>query len=649
MRHLEFLSLPRAVTALSVRRLRPAVCLLACSLGVSGGAADNPATTVQVDVAANRRSINPNIYGVNYAETQDLIDLNAPLNRQGGNATSRYNWQIDAHATGADWYFETYPDSSGTPSASADAFVDRTRAARGAEPMLTIPMLDYLANLGPGRTTLAGFSVKKHGAQQKTDPWNSDAGNGVSAATGKDITGNDPSDAGVRNTSSIQKAWVEHLVGKYGRASSATGIKYYILDNEYSVWRATHRDVHPLPVTYDEIWEKIVAYAGAIRAVDPTAKICAGEEYSWFAMYYSGLDQANGTSAANSDYNTHGQTYFYPWLLQKIQAYKQQTGIQLVDIITVHGYADGPGDDDRPETQLQRNRQTRILWDSAYQDPFWYGDIGIKDRIGRIAYWLPTLKLWVDKYCPGLQVGITEYNWGNEANLNGATTQADVLGIYGREGVDYATRWGVAKKADSNPTVYYVTHLASRIYRNYDGKNSTFGDISVSAAQTNPDNLSAFAALRTTDGALTLMVINKQQGSTPVELNLLNFTAGAKAQVWQINSASQTAIAQLADVPVSGSALAVTVPGQSITLLVVPAGTSSTPPVTTTPTPTPSTPTPSTPTPPASTPPPASGGSSAGGGGGGGAVSPPFVVFLALLSGLRLLSRGRKRTTAGEP
>jgi len=626
MRHFEPVTSRLAAVIRPVRRLRAAVCLLVFSLGVAGWAADNPATTVQVDAATNRRPINPNIYGVNYAETHELTDLNAPLNRQGGNATSRYNWQLDAHATGADWYFETYPDSSGTPSASADAFVDKTRAARGAEPMLTIPMLDYLANLGPGRSTLAGFSVKKYGPQRATDPWNSDAGNGISAATGKEITGNDPNDAGVPNTPAIQQAWVKHLVGKYGPATSATGIKYYILDNEYSVWRATHRDVHPLPVTYDEIWEKIVTYATAIRAVDPTAKICAGEEYSWFAMYYSGLDQANGTTAANSDYNTHGQAYFYPWLLQKIQAYKQQTGIQLVDIITVHGYGDGPADDDLPATQLQRNRQTRILWDPAYQDPFWYGDIGIAGRNGRIVRWIPTLKLWVDQYCPGLQIGITEYNWGDEANLNGATTQADVLGIFGREGVDYATRWGVAKKWDSNPTVYYVTHLASRIYRNYDGKNSTFGDISVSTAQMNPDKLSAFAALRTADGALTVMVINKEQGSTPVAVNLVNFTAGATAQVWQINSAAQTSIAQLVDVPVSSGALAATVPGQSITLFVVPAGTAAPPPVPT---------------------PALAAGGSAGGGGGGGAVSLPFVVVLTLLVGLRRVTRQRNATTAG--
>jgi hypothetical protein len=67
------------------------------------------------------------------------------------------------------------------------------------------------------------------------------------------------------------------------------------------------------------------------------------------------------------------------------------------------------------------------------------------------------------------------------------------------------------------------------------------------------------------------MVINKQQGSTAVTINLSNFTAAAQAQRWQISSASQTAIAQLANVAVSGNAIGATVPSQSITLFVIPA------------------------------------------------------------------------------
>ena len=500
-----------------------------------------------------------------------MAALNAPLNRWGGNATSRYNWQIDAHSADNDWYFETYPDGSGTPSGSADAFVAATRSANnGAEPLITIPMLDYLANLGPGRTTLEGFSVKKYGAQTATDPYNPDAGNGVSAATGKNITGNDPLDTGVVNSTAIQQKWITHFVSTLGNASTPRGIKYYILDNEPSIWNSTQRDVHPNPTTDQELFTRVGSYAAAIRAVDPAAKIVGPEEWSWWAMYASGLDQANGFSAAASDYNTHGQTYYYPWLLQQLQAYKQQTGTQLIDIFTVHGYSDLPdGNDDSLAGQKLRNSQTRILWDPNYQDPEWFGDIGIN---GRVINWIPSLKAMVNKYYPGLQIGFTEYNWGDEANLNGATTQADVLGIYGREGIDLATRWTVAKNTSATPATIYVTYLASQIYRNYDGKNSTFGDVSVSATVANPDNLSAFAAVRSSDGALTVMVINKQAGSTPVTLSIANFSAGGTAEAWQINSASQTSIARLADVPVSTGTVSLTVPSQSITLLVIPPG-----------------------------------------------------------------------------
>ena len=592
--------------------------------GVSGARAQNAATTVAVDAQSHRRAISPNIYGVSYGETTDLATLNATLNRWGGNATTRYNWQIDAHSSASDWYFETYADGPGTPGGNADKFVTTTRAARnGAEPMFTVPLINYLADLGPGRSTLEGFSVKKYGAQVATDPYNSDAGNGVSLATGKNITGNDPLDSGTPNSPVIQQAWLKHFVSTYGPASGSGGIKYYILDNEPSLWHATHRDVHPQPLGYDELYDRIVSYASVIRATDPSAKIVGFEEWSWWAMYFSGADQSGGNAAASSDYNTHGQTYYYPWLLQKLYAYKQQTGVQLLDVLSVHAYNGTPaGNDDSLSAQLVRNRETRILWDPNFQDPSWYGDISINGN-NRILNWIPTLRAMADKYHPGLQIGITEYNWGDEANLNGATTQADVLGIYGREGVDLAARWTVAK----NDAKYYVTHLASQIYRNYDGNQATFGETSVAATVANPDNLSAFAATRSADGALTVMVINKQQGSTPVTVNLANFTPGTAAQAWQINSATQTSITHLPDVSLTSGAIATTVPSQSITLFIVPAGT-ATPTPTPSPTPTP-TPTPVTnPSPTVTT-----------GGGGGGAPSPGFVLLLAGLGFTRWLSR----------
>jgi hypothetical protein len=46
---------------------------------------------------------------------------------------------------------------------------------------------------------------------------------------------------------------------------------------------------------------------------------------------------------------------------------------------------------------------------------------------------------WVDTWYPGTRLAITEYNWGGLDGLNGALAQADVLGIFGREGLALAT------------------------------------------------------------------------------------------------------------------------------------------------------------------------------------------------------------------
>jgi hypothetical protein len=97
----------------------------------------NAAVTVTVDVAANRRAINPAIYGVAYATPAQLQDLNAPLHRYGGNNTSRYNWQLNADNRGADWYFESIPEPSATPGQRGDDFVINSRGAN-AVPIWTI-------------------------------------------------------------------------------------------------------------------------------------------------------------------------------------------------------------------------------------------------------------------------------------------------------------------------------------------------------------------------------------------------------------------------------------------------------------------------------------------------------------------------------
>jgi PKD repeat protein len=522
--------------------------------------AQNPAVTVTIDAGANRRAINPAVYGVAYATTAQLQDLNAPLHRYGGNNSSRYNWQLNADNRGADWYFESIAESSATPGQRGDDFVLNSRAGN-AEAMVTIPIIEYVAKVGSNRSKLASFDSRVYGAQDDCDwQWFAQACNGMKG--GQPVTGNNPLDANVLNSTTLQAGWVSHFVQRFG-AAAAGGLKYYILDNEYSIWHSTHRDVWPTGATLEQVRDSMVVYSAAIKNADPGALVVGPEEWGWSGYLFSGYDQQYGSKNGWSflpDRAAHGGMDYLPWLLQQLKTRSDIDQRRVLDAFTVHYYPQGgefwPPDDVSSAMQLRRNRSTRSLWDPTYTDETW-----INDRVQLV----PRLRNWVNTYYyAGTPIGITEYNWGAENHINGATAQADIYGIFGREGLDLAARW-------TTPATTTPTFKAMKMYRNYDGNRSTFGDTSVRATSTaNADNLSVFAAERSGDGALTVMMISKVlSGSTPVTVNLATFAPGTAAQVWQLTASNS--ITRLADVTVSPQGFTAAVPAQSVTLFVIPA------------------------------------------------------------------------------
>ena len=222
----------------------------------------------------------------------------------------------------------------------------------------------------------------------------------------------------------------------------------------------------------------------------------------------------------------------------------------------MHFYPQGAefSNDVSTATQLLRNRSTRQLWDPNYVSESW---------INAPVTLIPRLQGWISSYYDaGTPVAITEYNWGAEPYINGATTQADIYGIFGAYGLAMATRW-------TTPDASTPTFKAMQMYRNYDGAHSGFGETSVSASAPDPDTLSAFAALREADGALTVMVISKVlSGATPLSLSLAHFAASGSAQAYQLTASN--AITALPNRPWSGGTLTDTLPAQSITLYVLP-------------------------------------------------------------------------------
>ncbi|MGB7747089.1 MAG: glycoside hydrolase family 44 protein [Verrucomicrobiia bacterium] len=528
-------------------------------------AGTNSPVSIAINASSNRIAISPLIYGVAFAASNELADLNFTMNRSGGNNETCYNWQINAHNLDADWYFESYPDATATPpGATADAFVANSKYG-GAQPLITIPMIGWSPKLGANRSILYSYSIAKYGPQTGFDPYLTDAGNGMgtnsTAQTSWLITTNNPTDAYFPTNSVFQQGYVQHLISQWGLSTNG-GVRYYIMDNEHSLWSSTHQDIHPVGPTMQEIWTNMLIYASMVKSNDPNALVCGPEEWGWPGYLYSGYDQQwaaqHGYPSVNTypDRTANGGWDYMPWLLNHFQQYNTTNHQRLLDYFTVHCYPQEgsvSGDAVDSATELLRNASTRVFWDTNYTDPSW-----IDAKIALI----PRMKNWIATNYPGTKIGITEYNWGAEPYINGATAQADILGIFGSQGLDLATRW-------TTPATNTPTYLAMKMYRNYDGNKSTFGDTSILATVPNPDNLSAFGAVRTSDGAMTLMVINKDlNNATPITANITSFNATGMVQRWQLTSAN--VITQLANITITNKVLSDVVPSQSITLYVLP-------------------------------------------------------------------------------
>lgn len=485
---------------------------------------------VSIDVLNIDHTISDGIYGYNFAGTDDLDQLDIPINRWGGNATTRYNWEYDSTNRASDWYYENIPNTNSTPGdlpdgSSSDRFIEKNNLY-GVDTILTIPMIGYVAKDragSPGNYNCA-YPVNAYGAQQSVDPWLTNCGNGV-LMDGTQITWNDLSLTSIAVDESYVQAWVDHLVPKYGSANTG-GVRYYNLDNEPMLWNSTHRDIHNSAVGYDEIYNRTIAYASAIKTADPGAQTLGPVVWGWTAYFWSSLDQAPGGNwwSNPQDRNAHGGTPFLEWYLQQMQAYENENSVRLLDYLDIHYYPQAsvslrPAGD--AATQARRLRTTRSLWDPTYVDESWISDT---------VMLVPRMKLIIENNYPGTKLAITEYNYGGLEHINGALTQADVLGIYGREGVDIATLWD--SDVISSPGAF-----AFKMYRNYDGTGSKFGDQGLSAVSTDQSLLSVFASRRQSDSVLTVMFVNKAGDDlgTPVTLTGLSGTYLAEVYTYSAN------------------------------------------------------------------------------------------------------------------
>src|SRR5271163_2483374 len=492
-----------------------------------------------VDAAGNPHPINPDVYGIaNYGLDAGLAkEIQVPNIRWGGDGTTRYNWQVDSSNAGFDWFF-TGGNGQATPvpSASADLMVNTYKTASNAHTLMTIPIIPWVNKSAAWNCS---FPVSVYGAQQSTNPYihpNGDnCGNSI-ASNGTQLIDNNIFANHIDNTVALQQGWVQHMIATFGTAANG-GVPYYQLDNEPGGWSNTHRDVEPTQPDYDTIISLGQQYAAMIKQTDPTAKVFGPVDFT--------LGGWIGTPSQQN--NLYAGQYY----LQQMAAYDQANHQRILDYFDEHYYGGG-------STDAAELASTRALWDPTFNSGSWVEQYYFDGPM----MLLPRFQNWIQTYYPGTKLSISEYSFSSGTNpLVDALTEADVLGIYGREGLDFANMWIVPKPTD--PVAY-----SFRVYRNYDGAGGQFGNMAVNSTSSDQGQLSVYGARRSSDGALTVVAINKTTGAIATSLTLANYNAAGTAAVYSYSNANLTQIVAGSPVAVASGAVNYTFPAYSATVFV---------------------------------------------------------------------------------
>jgi hypothetical protein len=460
-----------------------------------------------IDPQQSVKAISRYIYGVN--ESLSGAYGSNTLQRLGGNRWTAYNWENNASNAGSDYFFQNddYLGGGNTPGGALIPGLQNS-SNHNAGTIVTIPINGYVA-----ADKLGGGDVRNSGADYLETRFHQELARKGSAFSLTPNAGDDfvYADEFVN--------WIKTKF-PYGQSDPNRPI-YFSLDNEPDLWQYTHEEVHPDPVTYAELVQKTIAYASAIKSVVPKANVFGPANYGFTG--YVNLQFAPDANGRD----------FQEYYLQQLKQAEATYGHRLIDTLDVHWYPEAQGGGVRitgtetsPEVVAARLQAPRSLWDPTYTEQSW-----IADYLGGPVELLPLLKAKINANYPGTKLAITEYNYGGGQHISGGIAQADVLGIFGRDGVFAANEW----RLKSNEA---FIGAAFQMYRNFDGAGGTFGNLSVKGTTDNVAASSIYASIDSNNrNVMTLVCINKMGTVMPSVMQLAHVPAGATADIYRLTGA----------------------------------------------------------------------------------------------------------------
>jgi len=332
-------------------------------------------------------------------------------------------------------------------------------------------------------------------------------------------------------------------------------------DNQPELWNSTHLEVQgATAVTSDQYIQKTVALAQALKAQFPNLVVFGPVNYG-----FEGLYSWQGELAATPS----GNNWFPDKYLTAIKAASTAFGKPLVDVYDFHWYSEAtdgsgnrvinlPGPTLTPGQVDAIVQSPRSLWDATYTENSWITQY----VLGGPIQILGRLQSRIAAENPGMKIAITDYSNGGGLHIAGTVAQADNLGIFGAQGLFAAN---LSTSVASQPYVL----AGFRAFRDFDGANANFGDVSMGAVSSNVQSVSAYASEDSTHPGRTVLVfINRSTASQIVSVTGATLTGTAHLyQIDAASAASQTTLAPVAvgTQPLAAGPLALTLPALSVT------------------------------------------------------------------------------------
>lgn len=229
---------------------------------------------------------------------------------------------------------------------------------------------------------------------------------------------------------------------------------------------------------------------------------------SWGATEFQNFQNAPDWA----DYKHYGS-----FLAAYLDAFAQASalaGKRLLDVLDIHWYPFSPIGDllhsENPAHAEVLLDAPRSLTEPGFRENSWVSQaLPVSETIDLALPILPSLHRLIDRWYPGTEIAITEFNYGGTGQLVTGLAVADALGRIGTANVTYANHWGPLRGSVGN---------AYALYRNYDGKGGSFPVQGVEVKSLSSPDVSVYGAV---DGStLHLIAINRATSDRSLKLEL---------------------------------------------------------------------------------------------------------------------------------